>query len=102
LPFAQLGLRLLGIMLVVDGAGALLGGFVQGLFQAKAYLDAGYSLPIDPHSAGWVAGGIPHLIAGFYLIISGNWVLLSVFASSGRWHTARREDTDDVAESITD
>ncbi|MFO0817787.1 MAG: hypothetical protein U1A77_07595 [Pirellulales bacterium] len=84
LPFAQLGLRLLGVMLIVDGVGAMFGGVIQGLLQARLYADAGYKASIDPHSAGWAAGGIPHLVAGIYLIIGGDWVLRNVFTSSHR------------------
>lgn len=102
LPFAQLGLRLLGVMFVVDGVGAMFGGTIQGLFQAQAYSDAGYSVPIDPHSVGWAAGGLPHLIAGIYLIVGGNWVLLHVFASSQRPNESPGEHADDIADSEKD
>ena len=79
LPFAQLGLRLLGVLLVVDGLGAILGGFVQGLIQGRAYAAQGYGVVVDPHSAGWAAGGIPYLIIGVYLVVGGNWILQNVF-----------------------
>ncbi|MEL6104932.1 MAG: hypothetical protein AAFU85_02795 [Planctomycetota bacterium] len=82
LPFAQLGLRLLGVMLIVNGLGAILGGLVQGLVQARAYAAAGYPIGIDPHSAGWAAGGIPFLVIGVYLIGGGNWILRTVFMPS--------------------
>ena len=82
LPFAQLGLRLLGVMLIVDGLGAMFGGLIQGLLQAQAYADAGYDVLIDPHSAGWAAGGIPHFVIGFYLTVGGTWILRNVFMSS--------------------
>ena len=86
-------------MFVVDGVGAIFGGAIQGLFQARAYSDAGYAVPIDPHSVGWAAGGVPHLIAGLYLIVGGNWVLLNVFTSSRRQNVAAHEHTDDIAAS---
>jgi hypothetical protein len=102
LPFAQLGLRLLGVMVVVDGVGAMFGGAIQGLVQAQAYSDAGYSVTIDPHSVGWAAGGLPHVIAGIYLVVGGNWVLLNIFASSQRPNDPLYEHTDDIAASDTD
>ncbi|MDM4019616.1 hypothetical protein, partial [Roseiconus lacunae] len=92
---AQLGLRLLGVMLVVDGLGAMLGGLIQGLFHAKAYADAGYNVLIDPHSAGWAAGGIPHLVIGVYLTVGGNWILRNVFVSS------QLSSSDSFTESTT-
>ncbi len=102
LPFAQLGLRLLGVMLTIDGIGAIFGGVIQGLLQAKAYADAGYAVPLDPHSAGWAAGGIPHIVAGVYLIVSGNWVLDKVFTPSNRADgnaTVESGEPDDARES---
>ncbi|KAA5541911.1 hypothetical protein FYK55_17090 [Roseiconus nitratireducens] len=84
LPFAQLGLRLLGVLLVADGLGAILGGFVQGVMQGRAYAAQGYGVVVDPHSAGWAAGGIPHLIIGVYLVVGGNWILQNVFLPSQR------------------
>ena len=102
LPLAQLGLRLLGVMLVVDGVGAMFGGVIQGLLQAWAYSQAGYAVPIDPHSAGWAVGGLPHLIAGLYFIVSGNWVLHNVFASPRQQNIAQREDADGLVASDSD
>lgn len=96
LPFAQLGLRLLGIMFVVDGIGAIFGGAVHWLFLAREYSDAGYEVPIDSHSVGWVASGVPLLIAGLYLIASGNWVLINVFSSSRRQNVEEPEHTDGI------
>lgn len=71
-------------MLVVNGLGAIFGGLIQGLFQAQAYADAGYNVQIDPHSAGWAAGGVPHLVVGVYLTVGGNWILRNVFILSRR------------------
>ncbi|WP_145167529.1 hypothetical protein [Rubripirellula lacrimiformis] len=84
LPFAQLGMRLLGVLLVVDGLGAISGGLVQGLVQGRDYAAEGYGFVVDPHSAGWAAGGIPFLIIGVYLVVGGNWILQSVFLPSRR------------------
>ena len=84
LPFAQLGLRLLGVMFVLDGVSAIFGGLFQGLMQARAYVNAGYGMHVDPHSVGWAAGGIPHIVVGLYLTIGGNWVLQKVFTAAQR------------------
>jgi|JI9StandDraft_2_1071091.scaffolds.fasta_scaffold95934_1 hypothetical protein len=99
LPFAQLGLRLLGLMLFVDGVGAIFGGAVQGIFQARAYSNAGYEVQLDPHSVAWVASGVPILIAGLYFIVDGNWVLRNVFTSSRNQNTSLRERTDAMDDS---
>jgi len=106
LPFAQLGLRLLGVMLIVDGLGALLGGLVHGLVQGQAYAAEGYGVVVDPHSAGWAAGGIPYLIIGGYLVAGGNWILQNVFLPSQRTTSnapiasmVKNSEPDDARES---
>ena len=96
LPFAQLGLRLLGVLLIADGLGAMFGGLIQGMIQARAYAEAGYDVLIDPHSAGWAAGGIPHLIIGVYLTVGGNWILHNVFVATRG--SSRDEFTDSTME----
>lgn len=83
-------------MLVVDGVGAMLGGLTHGLLQARAYAEAGYSVPLDPHSAGWFAGGVPHLIGGVYLIVGGNWLLRTVFTSSRHGAVGAPHRTDQI------
>lgn len=97
LPFAQLGLRLLGVMLVVDGMGALLGGSVQWMLQIVEYSNAGYSTAIDPHSAGWGAGGIPYLVTGLYLITGGDTLLRVVFLPSRQQQAEMRAATEQIA-----
>lgn len=99
LPFAQLGLRLLGLMLFVEGVAAIFGGAVQGIFQARAYSIAGYDVQLDPHSVAWVASGVPILIAGLYFIVDGNWVLRNVFTSSRNQNAALRERADEMDDS---
>lgn len=106
LHFAQLGLRLLGVLLVADGLGAILGGFVQGLVQGRAYAAQGYGVVVDPHSAGWAAGGVPLLLIGVYLVVGGNWILQNVFLPSRRSASdatlaaiAENGEPDDLRES---
>lgn len=84
LPFAQLGLHLLGIMLFVDGAATITGGAIQSLFQARAYQAAGYTYTFDPHSAGWMASGVPYILGGLYLALDGRWVLSNIFTLASR------------------
>lgn len=74
---------MLGVMLLVDGLGAVFGGLIQGILQHRAYAEAGYNVLFDPHSTGWAAGGVPCLIAGVYFVVGGNWVLENVFTGSG-------------------
>ena len=68
-------------MFFVDGLSSIVGGFVQNLFQTWAYAESGYDVTVDPHSAGWAAGGLPYLAAGTYLMVGGNRLLYAVFTS---------------------
>ena len=81
LPYAQLGIRLLGVMFFVDGLSAIFGGLIQNMFQTWAYAESGYDVTVDPHSAGWAAVGLPYLVSGLYLMIGGNWLLCAIFTS---------------------
>ena len=101
LGIAQLGLRLLGVFLIVEGAGAILGGLVQGVLQARAYSTAGYPVPIDPHSAAWFSSGLPSLLGGLYLVINGSWVLENVFAPSRRDRQTNEDNTGDTDNSAS-
>lgn len=58
----QRDFTMLGVMLLVDGLGAVFGGLIQGILQHRAYAEAGYNVLFDPHSTGWAAGGVPCLI----------------------------------------
>lgn len=80
LPYAQLGLRLLGVMMIVDGAGAVLGGLAYWFVNAKAYWDARIPVPADPQAVGWIMAGIPSLLCGLYFVVNGAWVLKYVFS----------------------
>ncbi|WP_144059472.1 DoxX family protein [Rhodopirellula sallentina] len=93
LPYAQLGVRLLGVMFFVDGLSSIFGGLIQNTFQTQAYAESGYDVAIDPHSAGWAAGGLPYLVAGLYLMVGGNWLLFAVFTSPSASET--QDDPDD-------
>lgn len=99
LVWAQLGLRLLGVMLVVEGLGAMAGGITYGILVARYYTAMGYPAAIEPHSAGWAAGGILQLIGGLYLTTSGRWVLDKVFAPSSP--TASIDDDIDDNTSLS-
>jgi len=101
LGMAQLGLRLLGVLLVVEGAGANLGGLVQRGLQARAYATAGYPVPIDPHSAAWFASGLTILLGGLYLATNSSWVLKNVFAPSRRDCQANEGNTSDTGDSAS-
>lgn len=94
LPFAQLGLRLLGVLLLVDGTASLAGGAIQSLFQARAYQASGYAYTLDPHSAGWMASGVPAFLSGLYLAFDGRWVLANIFTLVGRGAAGDAADTE--------
>lgn len=82
LPYAQLGLRLLGVFFLIEGTVAIIGGFVYLIWQSFEFHWAGQSYHPDAHSMGWIASGVPSFVAGLYLLFSGNWFLKNVFSSN--------------------
>lgn len=66
-------------MLLVDETATITGGAIQALFQARAYQASGYTYTFDAHSAGWMASGVPYILAGLYLAFDGRWVLANIF-----------------------
>jgi hypothetical protein len=84
LPYAQLGLRLLGVLLFVDGIGAVTGGTFYAVILARAYARSGYAYTWDAHSIGWIASGCPLIAAGIYLMLDGKWVLKKIFSPVSR------------------
>jgi hypothetical protein len=80
--YAQLGLRLLGVMFLVDGVAGIAGGLVYGVMQSTIWEQAGYDSFFDQYACGWIAGGVASFVAGLYFTIGGRWVLEMVFLPS--------------------
>jgi hypothetical protein len=77
--YAQLGLRLLGVMFLVDGVGGIIGSLAYAAFQSSALQQAGYDPLPDAYVFGWFATSAALLIAGIYFVVGGRWVLEKVF-----------------------
>jgi hypothetical protein len=82
LRLAQLGLRLLGVMFLVEGAAAIISGAGHAFLTAKDYAKGGYDYSGDPYSVAILASGVTLFLAGFYFVIDGRWVLRNVFDSA--------------------
>lgn len=95
--YAQLGLRLLGVMFLVDGAGGMIGSIVYAATLSTALQRAGIETLPDAYTFGWFASSVASLVAGFYFVIGGRWVLEKVFLSPSR--TSQVEDNDADASS---
>lgn len=80
LPHAQLGLRLLGVLMFFDGAASFVGGGAHAMFDRRLYQLEGYEYTLDPHSIGWMAQGVPLMLGGLYLMLSGRWLLANIFS----------------------
>lgn len=75
--FAQLGLRLLGILFIVDGVSGLLSNLAyQAFFDARIDRSTEVS-----KAAAWSVYAMygTYLIAGLYLVMDGRWVVQNVF-----------------------
>lgn len=96
LPYAQLGLRLLGIMFIVDGITGLAGAFTNGTLQAAAYRQAGYDDSLDAYAYGWAAQSVVFLVIGVYFVCGRRAVLRLVFQAPA--HTGRRSSVDTTSD----
>ncbi|MBW3596440.1 MAG: hypothetical protein KY475_04095 [Planctomycetes bacterium] len=82
--FAQMGLRLLGVMFLVDGVAGLAGSITNGAPQSSALQQAGYPPTPDSYVLGWLAQSIAYIVVGAYCVIGGRWVLENIFLPSPR------------------
>ena len=89
LQYAQLGLRLLGVMMVVDGIATISGSIGYGIFQSAALQQAGYAGFPEPYTVGWFASGLAYMAAGIYFMAGGRRVIELVFlpvsTPAGAW-----------------
>lgn len=77
--YAQLGLRLLGVMLLAEGLIGLVGSSIFGAIDLWQLVQDGYDPSPDPYVYGWFASSVVSFVIGLYLIVSGRWVLTNVF-----------------------
>lgn len=82
--YAQLGLRLLGVMWLVDGIGGIVGSLVYVTWQRAEIRRSGYEPTLDEYALGWFAASAVILLAGIYFIVGGRWFLEKVFLPSSR------------------
>ena len=94
--YAQPGLRLLGVMFIVDGIGGVVWGLTYGKMQASAMRPAGYAAELDPYAIATAVQSVAYIAIGLYCVIGGRWVLEMVFLPSA----SPREAETDVSESL--
>jgi hypothetical protein len=99
LRYAQLGLRLIGVMFVFEGVAGLCGSLVYMVMYALALARGGYdsSLP-DAHSCGWFASSFVTTVFGYYLISDGRKIVELVFVSQHPAFEAGHVAGDDRSE----
>lgn len=81
--YAQLGLRLIEVMIFFEGLAALLGSVIYGGLVAMEYGIAGYAPLPDSYTYGWFASSLACVLLGLYLMVGGRWVLESVCLPAG-------------------
>ena len=79
--YAQLGLRLLGVMFIVNGISVFACSFTWGLMQSSALQRDGYAPTPDPYVFGLAAQAAAYATLGLYFVVGGRWVIEKVFAS---------------------
>ncbi len=95
-PYAQLGLRLLGVMLLIQGIGNMIGSLAQSAVYATQLKQAGYALSVDAYAFGWFISSLVLAGAGWYLIIGGRWIVEKIFLPAS---TSKQVD-DGVGEAV--
>jgi hypothetical protein len=95
--YAQLGLRLLGVMFVIDGSAGLIGSAFHGAMQSSELQQSGYPPMPDPYTFAWAGQSIAYLVVGIYCVVGGRWVLENVFlpSSSPRGISNNHSDSRD-------
>ena len=81
--YAQLGLRLLGVMFFVEGVAGVIASLIYGGLLIYSYGISPESL-YDSYLWAWFAGSAPLIIAGLYFVTSGRWVIEKVFMPAPR------------------
>jgi hypothetical protein len=81
--YAQLGLRLLGVMLFFEGFAGLIGSVLYGGLVAMEFGVAGYAPLPDSYTYGWFVSSLACMLFGLYLMVGGRWILESVFLPAG-------------------
>lgn len=93
--YAQLALRVLGVMFLVEGASGVVGSLMYAAMQMSAYKEAGYEPFPDYYVVGWLASSLALLVAGGYFAVGGAWVFEKVFLPSSKHPEAGYEDEAD-------
>lgn len=97
LPWAQLGLRLLGIYFFIEGVCGFIGNVLIAFILNWQYTLAGYESPVDAGSAGGGTISLLYTFVGFYLLLDGSWLLRNIFTPiDHEKHMIRRSSPEDL------
>lgn len=80
--YAQLLLRVFGVLMIVEGLGLAVFSVAFGLATTRDYVAAGYSVQqglFNPHSVGYGCWAVVSLAGGLYLTIGGRWLIAALF-----------------------
>lgn len=87
---AQMFLRLLGVMLVVEGVGGLIYSAIVFAMLTPPLRALGY----QGDAIGWGASSLVSLFAGLYFVLDGRWVLESIFLPPSRGAAFEDDDAE--------
>ena len=98
--FALLGLRLLGVMFIVDGISSLSGsGATIAVQYSQSYsprsLDMEY---YDAYNVGAIVASMLYVVAGIYLLLSPRWLLKMFFLPATPSREQDPAEVDDEAD----
>jgi len=89
--YAQLGLRLIGVMFVVQGIASLLFSATYWAMHKAVLHSEGIESTPDVYSTSNFMFGAAYLFSGLYLVLGGRWLIETVFLPVGETVKVMRE-----------
>ncbi len=83
--YAQMLLRVFGVLLIIEGIGLAVFAIAFGVVQSRDYVASGYTAYqglFNPYSVGYGCWGAVSLGGGLYLTIGGRWLIQALFVPS--------------------
>jgi hypothetical protein len=80
--YAQMLLRVLGVLLVIEGIGLTLFAIAFGVVTTRDYVESGYTVYqglFNAYSVAYGCSGLVSLSGGLYLTMGGRWLIAALF-----------------------
>ncbi len=96
--YAQLFLRLLGLLLIASGLSEFIFGFTHSLLESAELRQAGLEAQPTPYSIASLAQGIAYIVVGIYFTVGGRWILEKILLPSSLASQLQHEEESDATD----